>query len=406
MRKYLLQLLLLFLLPVSVNAAIFTGQMMTLDSTAFPYATVFIPELKQGAMTDAEGKWNLPNVPDGTYRVEYSYMGYETQIEEITLNAKTPVHREIYLKENAIRLAEVVFTNGGVNPAIAILRKVVETNKGMKKKIESYRVHESMSGDYDVRGVPDFIWKTLKIILLVKPSYRRLVVALQNHPLLKLNMYIDITANGKKEKTTDPVITYASEEITKKEAESMIKVCGTESIYELFEDLNENFDTDKKADKYTLVGTYEMGGKVIDILTRPYEPHYRSNATHEDSVKAEERARKYIRELHIVEGDWAVYSIKTRALRFTCAELAPNTWMPVSVLKMFNLGEFASEEGIDKEMEQKIDSIKAIQANPDLPKSKRKDAEKLIKKAEMAKDLLTLRIETAASFKYEEVKVK
>ena len=406
MRKCLLQLMLLFLLPLSAEAAVFTGRMMTPDSTAFAYATVFIPELKQGAMTDAEGKWNLPDVPDGTYRVEYSYMGYESQSEEITLSANAPVHREIYLRENAIRLAEVVFINGGVNPAIAILRKVAETNKGMKKRIESLQVRESMAGDYDLRGVPSVFWKMLKIILLVKPSYRRLVVALQNHPLLKLNMYIDITASGKKEKATDPVITYASEEITKKEAESMVKVCGTESIYDLLEELNESFDTDKKAAEFNLVGTYEKDGKVIDILTHPYKPRYKKNATHADSIKAEKRAARYTREMHVVEGDWAVYCIRTRSLSFISAELAPHTWLPVSILKTFNMGEVASEEGLDKEMEQKIDSIKTLREKPDLPKKKQKEIDKLLKDAEMAKGLLTLRVETASSFKYGEVKVK
>jgi CarboxypepD_reg-like domain len=47
-------------------------------------ATVFIRKLKKYDMTDAEGGFELKNIPDGEYEVDISFVGYHAFATRIT----------------------------------------------------------------------------------------------------------------------------------------------------------------------------------------------------------------------------------------------------------------------------------------------------------------------------------
>ncbi len=396
-------LFLLLLLPFGGSGAVFTGQMLSVDSVAIPYATVYIPQLKQGTMTDAAGRWNLGNLPAGTYRVEFSCMGYEMQTEEIAVRTMVPVHRDILLRENAIRLPEIIVSNGTENPAVGILRKVRASQAETKKRVGSYKVRQTLDCDYDVRGVPAKFWKFLKFFLIVKPSYRRFVIFLEKHKLLKLDMYYEIGAEGKKEKAGTPVITHSSEPVTTQEAKTIVDVAKTESVFSQLDEIGEQFDTDKKAGKYTLTGTYQSGDKVIDILISTEEPNYKKAENRRDSLRARRTASHLTRELHVVEGDWAVFRYKSFGSNYTAAELLPGIWLPVSTLISFDLGELSEEFDLSGELNEKLDSLNRLKENPDLKKKERKKIDDIIEKSNMFKEMMTLRVKFAVSFKYDEM---
>src|SRR5690606_7974838 len=78
------------------------------DSTALIGATVYINDLKRGAVTDMEGAYIIDNLPSGNFLVEFKYAGYETQVKVVT-TAGTTV-QNAFLNPAVTELNEVVVT--------------------------------------------------------------------------------------------------------------------------------------------------------------------------------------------------------------------------------------------------------------------------------------------------------
>src|SRR5699024_3667425 len=52
-------------------------------------ATVYIPDLKKGAVTDVNGHYEIKHIPKGKYLVEVRYTGFSTTTESILINKDT-----------------------------------------------------------------------------------------------------------------------------------------------------------------------------------------------------------------------------------------------------------------------------------------------------------------------------
>lgn len=70
--------------------------------------SVYIPDLKLGAATSADGKFRIRNVPRGTYLVVASLVGYADQTKEITIKETATV--DFVLEHDGTALEEVVIT--------------------------------------------------------------------------------------------------------------------------------------------------------------------------------------------------------------------------------------------------------------------------------------------------------
>ena len=73
-------LLLALALATSAAAQAPTGSLsgIVTDDTGepLPGATVFLPEIQRGAATDLDGVYAIVGIPSGTYRVEFSSVGF------------------------------------------------------------------------------------------------------------------------------------------------------------------------------------------------------------------------------------------------------------------------------------------------------------------------------------------
>ena len=76
-------------------------------------ASVYIPDLKLGAVTDADGKYTIKNVPRGTFLVVAGISGYASQTKEITI--KETATADFVMESSATELKEVIVT--GVSTA-------------------------------------------------------------------------------------------------------------------------------------------------------------------------------------------------------------------------------------------------------------------------------------------------
>jgi iron complex outermembrane receptor protein len=84
-------------------------------------ATVNIPDLRKGAITDVNGKYNFGSVPKGVFLVQVTYIGYLTVNQRVDFS-KTSV-LDVKLQTSSLEAGEVVIT--GVSKATEIKRSPV-----------------------------------------------------------------------------------------------------------------------------------------------------------------------------------------------------------------------------------------------------------------------------------------
>jgi iron complex outermembrane receptor protein len=97
-------------LDVSANTPVLKGQFSgnvfnATTNEPVEGATVYIADIKTGATTNANGYFEIQNVPEGKHLVEISHVGFNTVVEFVTVSGNT---------EKDYRLAEAVVENNAV----------------------------------------------------------------------------------------------------------------------------------------------------------------------------------------------------------------------------------------------------------------------------------------------------
>ena len=114
MKKYIFCLLLLFLLSKIVGAQnTFEGTIKDKNSDEpLVGVSVYIPLLKKGGVTDAKGVVSIPQIPDGEFAVEISYLGYEGLTLEYSFPLPDSVQGQSYhLSPSHEEMEEVVISS-------------------------------------------------------------------------------------------------------------------------------------------------------------------------------------------------------------------------------------------------------------------------------------------------------
>ncbi|HPR58219.1 MAG TPA: TonB-dependent receptor [Bacteroidales bacterium] len=89
------------------------GKVTDINDEPLTGASVFVPELNKGTLTDPEGNYVINNVPNGKIKIQFSFLGYNTEIKTIEiLHPETIV--DAVLKIAIIQSQEVVITGGYV----------------------------------------------------------------------------------------------------------------------------------------------------------------------------------------------------------------------------------------------------------------------------------------------------
>lgn len=106
---------LLLLLSISVFAqgtGSITGLLTDKDynDEPLPFANVIVKGTDKGVTSDFDGLYTLDNMEAGTYTIQYSYVGYETQEIEVTVTANTVTTKNVSMGASAAALDEVVIT--------------------------------------------------------------------------------------------------------------------------------------------------------------------------------------------------------------------------------------------------------------------------------------------------------
>lgn len=96
MKKYIIALFLGFSAMLQAQNAV-SGTVTDVSNQPIIGASVYIPELHKGTTTDADGKFAFKNLPNGSFRIVFSYVGFKTVnqwIEKLTKNTVVNIRME------------------------------------------------------------------------------------------------------------------------------------------------------------------------------------------------------------------------------------------------------------------------------------------------------------------------
>ncbi len=82
MKKYIIALILCFSAVLHAQNSV-SGIVTDSQQQVISGVSVYAPELQQGTVTDSEGKYTLNNLPNGSLKLSFEFLGYESQHLEI-----------------------------------------------------------------------------------------------------------------------------------------------------------------------------------------------------------------------------------------------------------------------------------------------------------------------------------
>lgn len=123
MKKYITAFVLIWTAALFANAQNSLTGKITDKNTQAPLlgALVYIPDLKQGTSTDANGNYTISNLPKGSFLVEIRYLSYNTQVKTIAIEGSTT--HNFALEESVAEVQEVIVT--GVSKATELRQNPV-----------------------------------------------------------------------------------------------------------------------------------------------------------------------------------------------------------------------------------------------------------------------------------------
>lgn len=94
--KFYIPLLMLMLMSISISAQKQRGEIAgkVIDEAGEPMlnATVFIEELKKGAVTDGNGKFSFTDLPFANYTITVKFVGYQTLTKKVNVEHSRNKH--------------------------------------------------------------------------------------------------------------------------------------------------------------------------------------------------------------------------------------------------------------------------------------------------------------------------
>jgi iron complex outermembrane receptor protein len=90
-----------------------TGKITNQDNLPLIGASIFIPDMNKGTISNSNGTYELSNLPNGKIKIQFSTLGYTNRIETVDLNGNS-LELNIILNQKAIEM-ETIVVSGGYN---------------------------------------------------------------------------------------------------------------------------------------------------------------------------------------------------------------------------------------------------------------------------------------------------
>lgn len=301
------------------------GSVMLNDTTPATFATIYIPELRIGTITDQNGRYLLDEIPLGTYDVEYSHLGYRTVKRKMHIDKAKRLAHDERLEEQPIQLTDVYITPNGEDPAHYILRHVAEQASVNRKRMQRYDATLNLNFHaQDLDFIPALLPKAVNWVLksFLKAEHMGAIYdfcSSQQQVDSRLSL-VHHFVKGKTQYADERVLS-STPSMPDKVAKQLFRGTHVEIFDALYgDDLSYGRKALKKSKfNYRLLGTIEEQGMIIDVLE--------SKSLNNDSIKETTT-------LYVIEDNWGILrkEVDTQAMynRTECRDVGGGIYLPVS----------------------------------------------------------------------------
>ncbi|MFV0589929.1 MAG: TonB-dependent receptor domain-containing protein [Draconibacterium sp.] len=109
---FLFLLIIVLLCPsvIAQNSFNLRGSVSTRQGELLPGANVVLQELNKGAISNIEGQFEIKSVPEGSYQIMVSCIGFQKLVKTVTVNQVNPLSLDLVLTEENYKIGDVVVT--------------------------------------------------------------------------------------------------------------------------------------------------------------------------------------------------------------------------------------------------------------------------------------------------------
>jgi iron complex outermembrane receptor protein len=125
---------------------IIKGKITDEANLPLPGATIFLPEINKGTISDKNGNYEVADLPAGKFKIQYSFIGYVNRIETVIFTGNT-IELNISFVPTVVKTDEIVITGG-----------YSSTQHENAVKIESIKLDLA-----DIKATPNFSEVLMKI---------------------------------------------------------------------------------------------------------------------------------------------------------------------------------------------------------------------------------------------------
>jgi len=330
------------------------GSVFFRDSTVVPaaYITVYCPSLGTGTLTDEQGGFSLRLPVKGAHKIEFSRMGYRTvEYEAVYGGSGIQQMQPVYMELQPIFLASAYVTPDGKSPADYILSQVWKAAKVNKKRLGDYGAYVNYNLSTHqmplVLQLASGFTRNMARPAVYLTGYGPLITFIFNNDDVAVKASLKRTVIGGKTKDTEQRLISSNKVLPDGVRKNVLSLFSLVDLYGMLYDEGNEWGK-KFADKhkFTLTGTYEYGGHLVDVL---YWKHKYSGV----SVT-----------VHIVEDAWGILRIEVgrgkEVVRCEARDIGGEIYMPVTLVFKPSLS-LIKEENLPRvvdELEQSKDISK------------------------------------------------
>lgn len=363
--------LILILAALFLGRAVLCAQSFTLegnvffrDSTVTPaaYITVYCPSLGTGTLTDEQGSFSLRLPVKGSHRLEFSRMGYRT-VEYEAAYGGSGVQRiaPVYLELQPIFLASAYVTPDGKSPADYILSQVWKNAAANRKRLGDYGA--SVNYNLATHQMPllaqlaSGFSRSMAKPAVYLTGYGPLINYVFNNDDVAVKASLKRTVTGGKTKDTEHRLISSNKVLPDGVRKNVLSLFNLVDLYGML--YGEGKEWGKKfanKHKFTLTGTYEYNGHLVDVL---FWKHKYSGFT---------------ATIHIVEDVWGILRVEvgrgSEVVRCEARDIGGEIYMPVTLVVKPSLS-LIKEENLPKVVDD-------LEKSKDISKGTARRARKLI----------------------------
>jgi Family of unknown function (DUF5686)/CarboxypepD_reg-like domain len=129
-----------------------TGKVTGVDGEPLAFASIYVENTAIGTTANAEGDFRL-ELPNGTYKIVFQYVGYNKHFESIVLKDK-PIHLNIHLESASIEIETLTIRSNQEDPAYAIMRQAIAARQTIRNQVPESACDVYIKGVQKVLSAP------------------------------------------------------------------------------------------------------------------------------------------------------------------------------------------------------------------------------------------------------------